>query len=340
MRRWKSRVIRTRSPTCPRWSIGESACSHRNSTGRKSIIVLAVGAIALAASAALWINSPDPATGGEEGTGIANAPGTLHPLFADTVPATNRADLNLFVDERKVLGWISGKQDRSGEVVKVAFANRFETVVVQQDNTFTWTHRVKEPTDVTFTIGDKKRTTRIAPASPSEPSVFFVVDRTAYRPGQTLHFAGFLRRPGRNGEFSPLVAEEVEVRLISRAKKTTATKLKLKSDDFGRIAGDYAFSPADALDTYDLSIPGYKGSAELKLAEFRKAKVKLKIEGKLDGQNLKLTFRALDFLDKPVPGSNVHYKLQIVKTDRGRRRTRAQRRPVCLPRPKCIQRPL
>ena len=205
---------------------------YRNSTRHTSIVVLTVGAFVLAASASLWINSPAPATGGEEGRGDAKSSAPLKPLFAETVPAANRADLNLIVDERKVLGWISGRQDRSGEVVKVAFGKRFETVIVQQDNTFTWTHRVKEPTDVTFRIGEKKRTTRIAPASPTEPSVFFVVDRTAYRPGQTLHFAGFLRRPGRDGEFAPLAAKEVEVKLISRSKKTTAAKLKLT---FGRL---------------------------------------------------------------------------------------------------------
>lgn len=48
------------------------------------------------------------------------------------------------------------------------------------------------------------------------------------------------------------------------------------------------------------------------LAEFRKAKVRLKIDGVPDGNRLKLEFQAVDFLDKPVPGTKVHFTTQVV----------------------------
>ena len=36
-------------------------------------------------------------------------------------------------------------------------------------------------------------------------------------------------------------------------------------------------------DDYELSVPGFQGSAKLALAEFRKSKIKLAITGKRDG---------------------------------------------------------
>ncbi|NQT15033.1 MAG: hypothetical protein HQ582_19915, partial [Planctomycetes bacterium] len=246
--------------------------------------------------------------------GFAPAPAekATPPVFTNPQPAKNPTGLSLTVDPQKVLGWISGTGDYSGQAVRISAGDRDETVIVQDDNTFTWHYRVDEPVTATFTVGQWTVAELLEPIEPDRPAVFFVVDRTAYRPNQKLEFAGFLRQPDRRGEFHPIAGREVEVTLTSKRKKTTAAKLKPKSDDFGRITGDYTFSAADALDTYTLSVDGFAGKAEVALAEFRKAKVRLKIDGVPDGNRLKLEFQAVDFLDKPVPGTNVHFTTQVV----------------------------
>jgi len=235
------------------------------------------------------------------------------PVFARPQPAKNPTALTLLVDERKVVGWIGGEKDLSGQTVSITAGEKRSEVVVQSDNLFTWHFRVAEPVVATFQVGELTRTERLDPPATREPTVFFVVDRTVCRPMQTIRFAGFLRRVDCHGKFAPLANEEVEVRLTSRNKKTEAAKMRLTSDDFGRITGEYQFAAADALDTYDLAIKGYKGTAEVTLAEFRKAKVRLEIDSHPDGDTIKLAFQAVDFLDKPVPGSNVRFTAQVVK---------------------------
>ena len=88
----------------------------------------------------------------------------------------------------------------STESVGVTQNRQRAEVRIEKGNTFTWEYSLDKPTPVTFEalLGEKqalKDTITVAPAvGEKEPSVFFVVDRTAYRPTQTLHFAGFLRR--------------------------------------------------------------------------------------------------------------------------------------------------
>ncbi len=221
--------------------------------------------------------------------------------------------LCLVVDERKVLGWISADESFTGREVAVATDDRHETVIVQHDNTFTWHYKLKKPATVTFSVAGLERTETLHPRAPSRPTALFIVERTAYRPLQTLHFAALLREPDASGEFVPLAGREVGVRLVSRRKKTAAAVMKLVADDFGRLTGQYEFTAADPLDVYDLGIEGFAGSAEVTLAEFRKAKVRLKIDSKLDGPQLQLTFQALDFLEQPVPGSSVRFTAQVVR---------------------------
>jgi hypothetical protein len=118
----------------------------------------------------------------------------------------------------------------------------------------------------------------------------FVVDRSAYRPKQTLKFAGFLRELDARGEFVPLPRRAVEVELTSEQKKTVLTRLKLTSDEQGRITGAYTFSVSDPVDRYRLSVPGYRGAAHLTLAEYRKAKKYLTISGQADAARFLLRF--------------------------------------------------
>lgn len=229
--------------------------------------------------------------------------------------ATNPTTLSLIVDHRKVLGWISGTGDFNGQEVNISVNGMETTATVHTGNTFTWHYVVKESATATFTIGDLSQSVKIQPLAAMEPNAFFVLERSVYRPGQELKFAGFLRKVDQRGEFAPLADESVVVKLVSDHKQTTATTLKLTSDEMGRVEGSYRWSEGDVMDDYTLSIAGFKGTAKVSLAEYRKSKIKLKIGGKLDDRKLDLAFDAVDFLDKPVPGSKVTFTAQVVQGD-------------------------
>lgn len=242
------------------------------------------------------------------------------PLFATLEPAQNPTRLCLQDDGRKVVGWISGTADYEGQSVDVRHGDKnVAHVRVEKGNTFAWEYKLDKPTPVTFRadLGGKQAlqdTVTVAPAvGEKEPSVFFVVDRTAYRPSQTLHFAGFLRRLNAAGDFDPVANAAVDVLLVSQQKLTKAFQMKLTSDEHGKVVGSYVFGDGDALDTYTLQIPGYKGAAKLLLGEYRKSKIRLKIAGDVADEKLALKFETVDFLDKPVPASKLSFSVQVVE---------------------------
>lgn len=88
------------------------------------------------------------------------------PVFTDPQPAKNPTGLSLTVDPQKVLGWISGTEDHSGQAVQVSAGDRDGTVIVQDDNTFTWHYRVDEPVTATFTVGQWSATELLEPIEP------------------------------------------------------------------------------------------------------------------------------------------------------------------------------
>ncbi len=243
------------------------------------------------------------------------------PLFeSDARPAANPTELSLLVDDRKVVGWLSGTRSLAGRSVTVrAGDGARESVNIATDNTFVWNYRVDKPTRVSFTIGDHTRRVTVTPHA-IEPSAYFVADRPVYRPEQTLHFAAFLRvpeSPGANRE-KPLSGRAVEVRLESVKKGTVAARIPLVSDDAGRVVGSYTFSRGDSLGQYRLSIADYAGTTTVELAEFRKSKVKVDIRGKRHGGKLELRFTARDFLDKPVAAEKARFTAQVLRRVRAR----------------------
>ncbi|MBT3201490.1 MAG: hypothetical protein HN350_16435, partial [Phycisphaerales bacterium] len=239
------------------------------------------------------------------------AQAALVPLFIKTTPAVNTTSMMLVVDDKKVLGWISGSDSYAGRQVTVHAGQTHQTVLVKRDNTFTWYYAVDKDTQAAFELGKLSGKVRVSPPVKHKPSVFFVVDRTVYRPGHKLQFAAFLRTLDAGGMFTPIANKSVEVVIRSKLKKTVAGKLTLTSDERGRIAGDYRFMAEDALGDYALTIADYSGRAEVKLAEFRKAKVSLNVTAKRVDGVLRLKFEARDFLNKPVPAKRVQFSAKV-----------------------------
>jgi uncharacterized protein YfaS (alpha-2-macroglobulin family) len=236
------------------------------------------------------------------------------PLFEQTAPANTATELLLDHDNRMVVGWVTGPENYAGTDATIRFGDGREDVVqVEDDNTFQWNFPDDTSGKVQVQITENIQSQLNIQRTPRGSGIcYYVIDRSAYRPGQTINFVGFLRTETAGGKFVPAANQKVQATIVSVGKQTTAATLELTSDEFGRVEGDYQFSQADALGEYTLRIGGFPGTAQFKLAEFRKAKVRLKIDSELDDRNLKLKFQAVDFLDKGVPGSDIRFDAKVV----------------------------
>jgi alpha-2-macroglobulin len=231
------------------------------------------------------------------------------------VAAKNPVQLTVLVEPGQLLGWISGTAKREGATVIIRQSGRpAETTKVDENNGFTWSYRIDKEIPADVVVGDLRQKVILAPPRQQPPTVFFVLDRLVFRPGQTLHFAAFLREIDARGEFVPIANKPVEVQLTSASKKTTIKKWNATADDFGKIVGDYTFGNADPLDGYSLSIKGHAGSAEMALAEYRKLTGKVRLSGTLVGGKLKLQFGATDFQGQPTPAEKIQLVTQIVRS--------------------------
>ncbi|QDU94876.1 alpha-2-macroglobulin family protein [Lignipirellula cremea] len=263
----------------------------------------------------------------EQGQAVRQTPvvfgqaGETQPLInvlGPTQPYAAEPRLVLHCDHRQVLGWVAGGTDFAGQPIQVTINGERQAaeLILQQGNLFTWPYQATATQTVRFQLNETlAATVQLTPPTPQEPSAFFVVDRTVYRPLQKLKFAAFLRSLDDQGDFQPIPDTAVKVVLTSKQKNTQAAVLELTSDAWGRISGEYLFQSADALDDYTMAIEGYRGQAQVRLAEFRKAKVRLKIDSQIVDRELTLKFQAVDFLENPVPGSQLHFQARILQTD-------------------------
>jgi Alpha-2-macroglobulin family/Bacterial Alpha-2-macroglobulin MG10 domain/MG2 domain/A-macroglobulin TED domain len=277
----------------------------RSPRWRQALVATSLGLCCLflvTRSTGLW--SPDPAS--------KTAPPSL---YSKIDPAHNPERLTLIADEQKIVGWISGVKDHSGEVVSVRIGRETEEVKIEPGNIFTWNYKVTKATRVHFTMAALQQSTMVQPREKApSPSVFFLADRHVYRPGQKLHFAGFLRQLDEHGDFVPLTKKNVEVTLKTERKGTVVQRWKLTSDEMGRFTAEYPFVDADPLDNYELSIPDYQGRLKVNLAEYRKSKVQLRITAEQKDSEVKLRFAAVDFMDRPVPAKKVTFTAQVCLT--------------------------
>lgn len=251
-------------------------------------------------------------------------PADIVPLFGKLESTLNPSVLVLMPDERGVRGWISGKNDLTGQKVIIRTNNsttNAATLTLGEGNTFFWEQTTKKNlpvTAITMLPGNNKQLTArttLLPAPPTGgPTAFFVTDRSAYRPGHTLKFVAFLRSLRPDGEFEPIANKDVTINLLSQTKGTRATQMKLKADAQGRVTGEYTFSDADALDHYTLMAEGFNGDGRVFLGEYRKTKVGLKLAGEVKDGKLVVTFDARDYLDRPVKGTAATYTATVTRT--------------------------
>ena len=228
------------------------------------------------------------------------------------LPANNPTVMHLFPEGGELRGWISGLEDLKGQQVQVGG----KPVTLAAGNQFRFEIDGGKEQKLTVRYGEIERTVTVPPSRAGVPVAFFVLDRSVFRPNTELKFAAFLRQADADGRWQPLERDSVEVEIRSVSKDIIAAKLELQPDDFGRVTGAYKFSKADPLDDYRISVVGLGGSATVKVAEFRKAKVRLDISSERDGDQMKLKFSALDFLNKPVPASKLRFSARVVRKPR------------------------
>ncbi len=217
--------------------------------------------------------------------------------------------LVLLDDGAEVLGWMP---KGNAEEVVVEVSGRREKVLVK-DGVFRWAYDLKMPTEMKVTWGEgHSRTMQVQPRQETGPVALVLVDRPACRPGRKVSFSAFLREKA-DGGYRVLPGEDVKVEIRSTKKNTLIHAVELRSDRVGRIEGDYTFGAGDALDEYEIRVVGYAGSATVKLADFRKSKVKVDIQSKVQGQRVRLKVAALDFLGKPVPVLSGQVTVDVVR---------------------------
>ncbi|MDB4778265.1 MG2 domain-containing protein [bacterium] len=243
-------------------------------------------------------------------------PNEVDSIFKETVPANTPTQLLLDSDHRKVVGWITGSKSFVGQNAMIEFGSaQRESVEITEDNTFEFEIENQYSQEVKVHVGDElSESIHFSPRQASPPFCYFVIERSAYRPGQTIKFAGFLRRENQRGEFIADANRQAHLTITSVSKQTKVLELNLESDEQGRIEGEYTFNSEDALGEYQLRVTDVLGDAKFELAEFRKSKVRLEIDGERDDRELKLKFQAVDFLGKAVPGSSIRYDAKIVFT--------------------------
>src|SRR5262249_30341957 len=178
------------------------------------------------------------------------------------------------------------------------------------------------PLVLTLSLGGGKtltaRTTLPARPEGSKRTAFIVTDRSAYRPGHTLKFVAYVHDTPDGIDFKPIANQDFTVDLLSETRGTRATRLKLRTDDAGRLTGQYTFTDADSLDHYNLMISQgpdtpVAGGARVLLGEYRKTKVSLKLKGEVKDGKLVVTFDARDYLDRSVKGTSATWSAVVTK---------------------------
>ena len=226
--------------------------------------------------------------------------------------------LHVFPESGGIRGWISGAEDLSGEKVKVTEAGSENEVLIGPENVFAIPTSSGSESTLKVVYRELEQIITLPARNPDEPVAYFITDRSVYRPDTTLEFAVYLRKLDQDGKFHPVVRDKVEVEIRSVSKEIVVSRMELEPDEFGRISGSYTFVPADPVDDYTLSVKDFGGTAKVKVAEFRKAKVRLDIESERKGEELFLTFRARDFLNKKVPVTSIRFVARVVKKQENR----------------------
>ena len=158
----------------------------------------------------------------------------------------------------------------------------------------------------------------LAPAvQPEAPyQGYLYTDRPLYRPGQTVHFRGILRKIQR-GSYALPEAKTVQVKIRAR-EDAVVYDATLPLNAFGSFTGDFQLAPEPPLGQYNMAVEiagvigGYR---DFTVEAYRKpdfeVKVKTPAEHVLNGGTLPVTISADYFFGGPVAYGEVTYQVQF-----------------------------
>ncbi len=141
-------------------------------------------------------------------------------------------------------------------------------------------------------------------------STQYFLDRSIYRPGQTLYFKGIHIDQGPDG---PSIAANENIELTLRdANYQEVSKLNLRSNEFGSFSGTFTL-PSSGL-TGQMTLQSQHGSTTFSVEEYKRPKFKVEmdpIEGvyKL-GDNVRVTGTAMAYNGAPVADAEVRYTVE------------------------------
>ncbi len=154
-----------------------------------------------------------------------------------------------------------------------------------------------------------------APHSRTERTgVYFFTDRAIYRPGQTVYFKAILIKDG-GRQSKNIIAHQAITIYLHDANSQKQDSLKLTSNDFGSVAGQFVL-PANLLNgSFSLrcTVFGDDSRTSFSVEEYKRPKFyaafdKVKEEYKI-GDSVRLTLTAKAFAGNNISGATVEYRV-------------------------------
>ena len=156
---------------------------------------------------------------------------------------------------------------------------------------------------------------------------YFITDRPAYRPGQTVHFYGVLSTLRPHAEEAK-VAPHLPLRItIQDATHTTIKTLEVETDSYGRFTADLQLPTGGLTGTYTalLEVRTPRGSTEdsgsklliFSVFEYKRPEIELTLDAPKPpftfGSTLPITGSVRTLSGSPVAGAHIRYQLQRVR---------------------------
>ena len=138
----------------------------------------------------------------------------------------------------------------------------------------------------------------------------FFLDRSIYRPGQTVYFKGIHLQVDEDG---PEVKANQTMQLTFRdANSQEVSKLSVQTNEFGSFSGTFTI-PSSGL-TGMMSIQGNYGAANFSVEEYKRPRFKVEmdpVEGSFSlGSSVNVTGRAIGYNGAPITDAKVSYTVK------------------------------
>ncbi|MDR0831033.1 MAG: TonB-dependent receptor plug domain-containing protein [Prevotellaceae bacterium] len=139
-------------------------------------------------------------------------------------------------------------------------------------------------------------------------------DRAIYRPGQTIYFKAILYDKNKNKHKSQIAKNQEVIIDLQNANYKTVSSLKLVSNDYGSVFGEFVI-PSNGLTGHYLLVDNYaKNRYYFRVEEYKRPKFEVKfdeLKGEFTLENeVKATGKAVSFAGAPISDAKVVYRVE------------------------------